>query len=97
MEKLGKPDKRVVPISVDNCVENWISGGYTGTVAGGTREPPRPEGRGGEEDVVCGQKLYRRGFRMWGKPPENPDRIAVLSPIPVDNCVENVDFCIGMQ
>ena len=33
---------------------------------------------------------------MW-KTRGNTDRIAVLSPIPVDNCVENVDFCIGMQ
>ena len=31
---------------------------------------------------------------MW-KTPGNPDKIEVLSPIPVDNCVENVDFRIG--
>jgi len=31
---------------------------------------------------------------MW-KTPGKPDKIAVLSPISVDNCVENVDFCIG--
>ncbi len=30
---------------------------------------------------------------MW-KTPGKPDKIAVLSPISVDNCVENVDFCI---
>ena len=30
---------------------------------------------------------------MW-KNPKKSDKLGVLSPVPVDNCVDNVDFCI---
>ena len=30
---------------------------------------------------------------MW-KNPKKYDKLGVLSPVPVDNCVDNVDFCI---
>jgi hypothetical protein len=33
---------------------------------------------------------------MW-KNPKKPDKIGVLPTNSVDNCVDNVDFCIGMQ
>ncbi len=39
-------------------------------------------------------KYYTEAPQVW-KTPGNPDKIAVLSPISVDNCVENVDFCIS--
>ena len=39
-------------------------------------------------------KYYTEALQVW-KTTGNPDKIAVLSPISVDNCVENVDFRMG--
>ena len=40
------------------------------------------------------EKFYAEGSDVWIKP-EKPDKTAILPPIPVDNCVDSVDFCIG--
>ena len=36
-------------------------------------------------------KFYARGSGMWINP-EKPDKTGILPPIPVDNCVDSVDF-----
>ena len=38
-------------------------------------------------------KFYAKGLKVW-KTPGKPDKTGVLPPVPVDNCVDSVDFCI---
>ena len=39
-------------------------------------------------------RFYAGCVKVWINGP-NPVKTGDLPPIPVDNCVENVDFCIG--